>query len=373
MARKPAQTTNTISAKTTNSTSSASKKKTRQDNKKSNEGSKSTVGKTNYITKAGAGDVIKMPDNYVIITHKDYLNAFNLIPVGKAYLQPIKPNKEMKIQEGLYTINGSPAKAQDIQQYILDSIPMGISLTLLRIFYSICLNFYNDSKKYGRKCPTELKIYVRDLLRYAGKSSPNNREIKALLDKINMYNTYTIVGVLKDQVMPAIQTSYDKDHKVITICSPYMFSLAQELYDKSVPYHKDGYTKPVYSYIIKPSILNIRNRYSAEIIHIVSTVIERVGSRSKKIPHIRANEIVERCPQLKQALDQASSADKNQILKRAFMTAWGKIREVTYLEAYTKINLPDPDNVNDIPTIKDMKIIYEFKHDGKKSYLVNAE
>ena len=98
------------------------------------------------------------------------------------------------------------------------------------------------------------------------------------------------------------------------------------------------------------------------------TLIERVGSRSHKIPHITAREIIERNIQLKQALSAANSASKNQIMKRAFTTAWASIREHTDISVFTDIQIPDPKKGEGIPTMTTLDMLYEFRHGGKKSY-----
>ena len=112
--------------------------------------------------------------------------------------------------------------------------------------------------------------------------------------------------------------------------------------------------------MVKSEIVNERNRRAAEIVCIVVTLIEQCGDGGT--PHIKVKTIVERCPDLKNALDSAkTSSDKSKILRRAFSKAWQLLETKTHLRTHYK-NIKFPSL---IPTYGDMNEVIEFPHDGK--------
>ena len=115
---------------------------------------------------------------------------------------------------------------------------------------------------------------------------------------------------------------------------------------------------PSHTYLVKSSIAKERNKRASEIVCIVTTLIEQAGDNT---PHIMAQTIVDRCPDLKNALEVAKPADANKALKRAFSKAWELLQTQTDLQkAYKNIQFPDA-----IPTCGTLDMVFEFPHDGK--------
>ena len=150
-----------------------------------------------------------------------------------------------------------------------------------------------------------------------------------------------------------------------------MTELIKRIYNVSIRKDKKGLPKlkkngdPLliasHSYLVKTGIVKERNKRAAEIVMVVVTTIEQAGNT---IPHLKASTIVERVPQLQQAINNAKAqADKNKTLKRAFSKAWELLdTQTTLKEKYPTISLPDPHNPKNIPTMKTLDMVFEFPH-----------
>lgn len=145
------------------------------------------------------------------------------------------------------------------------------------------------------------------------------------------------------------------------------------VYKLAIRKNKDGEPKlskrgeplriPTHSFMAKASIVKERNKTAIENVLIIVQLIEQCGNQE---PHISALTMIERNPLLEQRLMQ--SKNKTTLLKRTFETTWRILREQTYLtERYQDIVLPDPDDPNVIPTVKNLEtIVFTFPHHGKK-------
>lgn len=103
-------------------------------------------------------------------------------------------------------------------------------------------------------------------------------------------------------------------------------------------------TCPAHSYVVKASIAGERNKKAAEVVCALAPLIEQAGG---KLPDITYDELIDRCPSLKAAINTAAVADVNKLLKRTFSKAWELLRTQTILvEKYKGIQLP-----TEIPTI----------------------
>lgn len=106
-------------------------------------------------------------------------------------------------------------------------------------------------------------------------------------------------------------------------------------------------TNPAHSYVVKASIAGERNKKAAEVVCAIAPLIEQAGG---KLPDITYDELIDQCPSLKAAINTATVADANKLLKRTFSTAWELLRTQTHLEEkYKGIQLP-----TEIPTILTM-------------------
>ena len=120
---------------------------------------------------------------------------------------------------------------------------------------------------------------------------------------------------------------------------------------------------PSNSFLVKPSIVSERNKAAVENVFIIVQLIEQAGNNG--IPHIKAKTLIERNEALKARLKK--STNPVQLLRRVFKKTWQLFREQTLLvEAYEDIELPDSNNIEQIPTFGNLDHVFNFRHKGKK-------
>ena len=232
-----------------------------------------------------------------------------------------------------------------------------------------------DMNKESELTGYTVKIYVPDLMRMLGLKNTSKIMAKAVIDKI--YGYHNILGLMETHVMGRtfhseypvmLYHGYDEENNTVYFSSPYMNKIIKEVLGASILKDKFGKPRlskkglpllaPSHSYLIKSSLANEKNKRAAEIVAIVVTVIEQAGDNT---PHIKAQTIIDRHPDLQIALERASPSDRNKILKRAFSAAWKFLdKHTTLKETYRNIKLDQP-----IPTMRTLDMVFKFPHSGK--------
>lgn len=329
-----------------------------------------------YRTAAKAGQVVKnYPTAVAAVTLSNYDNAISLYENGNAYLAPLPGTDGLKFEDGKMYFEGSlaPISEAQLQNMKTKESISTIDLPLLRSFYSILLA---ETQKNQKKLDI-VSLYVPDLAAYLGKPRNLNEErIQSII--VDVQKFHNIVGLIKtpwgDSIFPVLNfEGYDKETNTISFSSPYMNYLINKLQELTVRKDSKGKPKlkknneplrlPSHSYAIKSDIVKERNKNAVENVFIIVTTIEQAGNNT---PHLAASTIVERNPQLKQALE--SSANPTQLLSRCFKKTWELLRSKTYLEdMYKDIELPNPNDPAAIPTASNLsKMVFRFPHKGKK-------
>lgn len=330
--------------------------------------------KKNYRTLLKAGEVASMPDKLATITNTEYKNALGLYSDENAHLQFFINSGNLKCVDGQFMINGLPASSSDLKELFTDHINAPANLTLARVLFSIILQ--NNKEKIENNLPLSpvTTVYIPKLLNYVGKTNIGRNEVLSLINGILEFQS--CMGIVNGDILPVlVYMGEDQSKNTLSFSSPYINRLLGKIYKSSIQTSKNGrallknngkpQTKPSYSYLVKPSIYNERNKKAVEIVFIIIPLIEQAGNHE---PHISAKTIAERNVLLKEALDKASPSDKNKILKRTFTKAWELLRTQTEIEtAYPGIELPDPMDKKNIPTASTLeKTIFTFKHNGKQ-------
>ena len=166
---------------------------------------------------------------------------------------------------------------------------------------------------------------------------------------------------------------YDSKTNTISFFSPYLSYIVKEIYSASIRCDKKGNPRikrngqpmlyPSNSFLVKPSIVSERNKAAVENVFIIVQLIEQAGNNG--IPHIKAKTLIERNEALKARLKK--STNPVQLLRRVFKKTWQLLREQTLLlEVYEDIELPDPNNIEQIPTFGNLDHVFNFRHNGKK-------
>lgn len=113
-----------------------------------------------------------------------------------------------------------------------------------------------------------------------------------------------------------------------------------------------------HSAVVKTSIMKERDKKAAEVVCALAALIEQAGG---KLPDITYDELIDRCPSLKAAINTAAVADANKLLDRTFTKAWELLRTQTHLEEkYKAIQLP-----TEIPTILTLDKKLDAQTNGK--------
>lgn len=338
-----------------------------------------------------SGAITAMPENIALPTLKPYQNAMSTVENPAAHLQPITSPlaDNLRFEDGVLYFQGMDASRADLVQYY-DRRPQAVSnldLPTLRALYSVILQDVQDASKDPEKLVSQVsdpryiehsvKIYLPDFLKMLGyKPNTSKDGIAFAVAKVMSYNR--ILGVTREYYGGRMYNShlpvmlfmgYEEKDNTIRFISPYMNKLVTVILQASIQMDRKGNPKlknngepfmlPSHSYLVKSSIVKERNKRAVEIVCVVVTLIEQAGD---SIPHIKAQTIVDRCPDLKNALDAAaSSSNKNHVLKRAFVKAWDLLPQQTRLaEVYKNIQFP-----TDIPTASQLDMVFEFPHDGK--------
>jgi len=325
-----------------------------------------------YTTISTAGNISHPPTNYAIITDPKYQYAFCFYQSRQAYLQPCNPNENVTLGDFGLCLNGFPVSADEIKSIYTNDIPT-MNLTLLKVFFNIMLYEYSCNPIKNRASPQVIRIYLPELFRYIGKKTVSRNEVLSIINE--MLRFHQLVGIIDGDILPVmLYMGEEQSTNTLSFSSPYIYRVIEKLSAVSIQKETSGTQrtiktaptnkKPVYSYLISPSIYNERNFRAVEIVHIIVALIEQAGNNS---PSIKAKTIVERVTSLQDAINKAKPADRNKLLKRTFSKAFELLRTHTDLEkVYTNIQLPDPMDKKNIPTMSKLESTkYIFTHQGK--------
>lgn len=340
--------------------------------------------------KAGAAAV--MPDNLALPTRPPYDHAISTLENPAAYLQPMQQAvlDGLTFENGTLYFRGMPASGANLVQYY-DKTPQAVAnldLITLRGLYTAILA--DTEQKAKNKSPQEIddmindpnfidhpvSFYVPSLLEKMGYGSNYNKAMaQALVNKLMSYTN--ILGIMQEKKLdrtfevqlPVMQfRRYWEATNNIAFSSPYLNLLVLRILQTAVQTDDHGrpkrkksgkpFTLPSNTYLIKSNIMKELNKRAAEVVCIIVTLIEQTGNNT---PNIKFQTIIDRCPDLDNALKAATPADRNKILKRTFSKAWELLRTQTRLtETYKNIQIPTI-----IPTMSMLDDVLKFPHGGK--------
>lgn len=342
------------------------------------DGTNTDTRKKPHRTKQKAGDTAEIPDRLPVITNQKYQNALTFNKNSSAYLQPLSDTGSLMYRDGILHYKGLPATLADLGDLCTESGIGKLNLVLLRSLYAVILNKISGSLPEYHANDEAINIYYPDFSKKIGKSPHiGNTDVKEFINSIKLFET--VIGIVDSgtkgsDILPVlIYRGYNGDKNTISFSSPYIVRVIKDIYKASIRVDKKGNARlkkngepqilPSYSYLVDMGIVKERNKTAAEIVFIVTALIEQSG---KHTPHIRASTVVERNLPLHKSLEKSTTGYKNVLLKRAFEKAWELLKDKTYLtEVYKNIKLPDPKDTSSIPTTFTLDMVYEFPHDGK--------
>ena len=344
--------------------------------------------KTKKLAEASDSDtkaliVSNYPDNVATLTYKPFQYATSLFQEGNAYLQAGIDTSNLKLKDGKLFFEDENSKVlRELTEVELkncrnwEPITEITGLPFLRAYYSILLGTYQEALRQGKPLLENIKIYVPDLLEYLGLQRNANRQtIDKIVNQMVSFNNVIRNGKPRQSYYAIfLFGKYEEHSNTITVWSPYLIKVIETIIGEAIKIDsktklpkldKNGKTIPLAtnSFLIKSSIYGERNQAAVENVIIIIQVIEQAGNFT---PNIKASTIIERNPIFKYRLDESSSRHKTQLLERVFKRTWELLREQTHLtDVYKNIQLPDPDDPKNIPTIKTLNMVFTFPHEGK--------
>lgn len=333
-------------------------------------------------TKRRAGNIDAVPEIMPTPSTPAYQYAMSTYESKTAHILPINPAVNLTYENGKLYFDG----LEETQINLIDIRNKDITnldLMTLRVLYGVILTKLEKAlTEHTLKSSNEIRdfsvnIYIPELMSAMGlQTNISKKNIDALIAKIASYRN--IIGILPERLGTRIYESkypimvwmgYDAKHNTISFASPYLNKVVANSLAASLRKNAKGniITKkngqPLYtashSYLIKSTIASEKNKRAAEIVAIVVPVIEQAGNN---VPHIKASTIIERHPELKQAIESCkTTANKNVLLMRAFSKAWELLETQTYLkDKYKNIKFPKT-----VPSMSTLDMVFEFPHDGK--------
>ena len=326
-----------------------------------------------------------------IPTRKNFEYTLSIHPEGYAYMHPLNISTSLfRFENGEMFFNSSlePITSSELKKLITHEGIEHIDISLLNVYFSIILRDFQNQKplKDDKKLNPIVTIYLPELLECLGiaQNSPNTRngnihDIALIIAKtMSFQNIIGIIHIMRNgelfkQIYPVLNfETYDEFTNTISFSSPYFFNVINAIHQASLLRDKRGNIKlsdhnlsialVSYSYLVKPEIYKERNKTAVENVFIIIKVIEQAGNN---IPHIKASTIVNR----NEFLNVKLLKDKHpsRLLDRVFKKTWQLLRKYTRLtEFYPDIQLPDPNDIRNIPTFSNLDdVVITFPHNGK--------
>lgn len=340
-------------------------------------------------TAAKAGDIQRiLRDKLAIPTDTEFLYAITLLEQGNAHMLQMKMDGLTFSDGKLYFKDDRIREVSEVELQDLKTKENidNINLPFLQFYYSQLFAKWEDvilEQATGKDgaFPTVTRFYLPDLAKARGLSNNVSREsVDAIKNDIAAF--HNVIGVLKvkgynkPSYYPVLNfEGYDTVTNTISISSPYLLHVVEQIYAKSVRRTKDGrpklksngtpQTKAVNSYLVHSDIQKERNKAAVQSVFIIVQGIETKGGGEGTVYRLKAETLISRNPLLEQQI--AGSSNRRLIIQRHFKKTWELLRDKTDLkEAYKNIVLPDPGNPADLPTEKGLStFVIKITHDGK--------
>ena len=326
-----------------------------------------------------------------LITLHNFENAVSFCQKGYAYMQPLNvETSTLRFENGEMFFDGclEPISTVQLQNMITKEGIEHIDIPLLSVFYSIILNDFQLSLKNEEHLNPVTTIYIPELaqrldLNRNGVAHRNlsRKDIALIISKTMSF--HNILGILKvmrngkpdNSYYPVLNfEGYNAENNTVSFSSSYFNHVINVIYNASLKRDKRGNIKlsdrnnkpiegPSHSYLVKPEIAKEKNKAAVENVFIIVKLIEQAGDN---VPHIKAITIIDRNMALSIRLLQDKHPSR--LLDRVFTKTLELLPKYTRLtEVYLDIQLPDPKDKRNIPTISNLNdIVLEFPHKGKK-------
>lgn len=347
--------------------------------------SETETSKKTYRTRRKAGKTDIVPAKMILPSTSETRTALTLLENrSRPYLVALREVFESALIDSIWYMDGTPASRASIEGKKDPDYGTVDLLTLWRLYTIVTAKLTPlllEKPELSEKdiCTLPIDIFLPDLFSTTkGRAHPDNNKVHKFVEHLISFQRF--IGVIprngKHDFFPVmVWIGYYESENCIRFTAPYFNTLIYRTLQVNLCRTKTGaivrkrstglaLTKAVETYLIKDSIVKERNTRAAEVVYIVCVLIETCG---KGMPRISARTIIDRMPELKNALEKMpTAANKNTILRRTFTKAWELLRTQTDLEqVYKDIQLPDPKSPLCIPTVGTLDIVFSFPHKGK--------
>ena len=324
-----------------------------------------------------------------LITHNNYSGGLDLSENEYAYMKLISEDAKVEIQDEVLCIDGEIAAKVSFKNSHTNEGVISIDKPLVTALFSVvlmklrkeldgvCPPGYSNDLNFRSKQPQDIrevddatlfewyhkdlfnytvKVYFPEFLYYMGYEHPSNEQIAAVKQRI--WNLSRVMGIMEYESRRfhcrreflLMDPGFEDETNVLYIHSPYMNKLVERIIRDKIPRMittKNGTVKPsldtkgrqVYypelATIIRPKIISAKNKRSVEIVYEIGNLLSIAGR--EVTPNINVGTLIGRCYELSAVLVEAFEENprdhkkRNQILRRAFETAW------KYLHLYSDI------------------------------------
>lgn len=327
-------------------------------------------------------------------TMDGYTHALKTVnsPEDKVFLAELKENIVL-ITDEEGALKDPDKKEFDLAPYKKDFGKPALNEAMLQNVYTVVKERF-ELLSYDEKMIVDpaanFKIPMKDFVKMikrgpsGGRSGVSESDILSVVAEINRFKNFAGIIKYTDNYdrkkigyYAVINTNYyNPETGMFSFSAPYLVFCLQEIEKKRTITHTDTKKKEkrielkaVYSYELKPTYTNIKTAAAREIISYVCQLIPRRGLKGdtwNNPAHVSLRTLIAECPTLKYEYETASSARQSRTIQRALESAWKNLPKHTYLkEHYKDIQLPNPDDPNNIPTKKDLDHVFNFPHRGK--------
>lgn len=312
-----------------------------------------------------AGAVTKLPKTMALITGKDHSKALTPLENETAYIQPLQEgfieSLEFDPTTGRMHVAGRHLEEVTVRDLRTREVVKDLDLPLLRSLYSAF--FFNTELIQGG----EISVYLPALCHHLGIDIQTGKPAD-LFKKILSFRD--VVGVRGRSFYKLLDfASYDAESNIITFSSPYMNAILREI--EGFPAYvvqqgKRKFQKPSHSFLVHGTIAKERNKLGVEIALLIVTLLEQRGTDKRKpVTTLRkkCSGIVAEIPLFQTAYEaQRSTADKNQVLRRAFTAAYDILKRQTDIyQRFQDLRISEI-----IPTTSTLENSLVITHKGKE-------
>lgn len=267
---------------------------------------------------------IIFPEWICVITDKNFKNSLNIVEYNSEYFYCEKEDMAYLLPAHLFDEEFKEDKKED-----------KFDIVFLHYIFSALLNLFVENNY--EELPEECRYYIdlKELLKATDiDSNPSFKDIQNIENKL--FPLEAVVGVFnKEDYAEQLfyYVGYDPNLHKFSFVSPYLTKLVNKIYQHG----QLDPNKPLYSNMIKASILKERNKSARELVFNTVQFIEQ----HQDMPNVKltADILLKSSPILNERYNNAGK-NQDRVLATAFQKFWQLLKEYTTLEEKYDIYIP---------------------------------